>query len=97
MVKVRPLDDRVVVEVLEAEAKTAGGILLPDNAKEKPQRGRVKAVGVGKLAKSGERLAMSVKVGDVVMFGKYAGSDVKVDGKEVKIMRESDILLRLAD
>ena len=94
MVKIRPLDDRVVVEVLEAEERSAGGILLPDTAKEKPQRGRVKSIGVGKAGKTGDRLAMSVKVNDIVMFGKYAGSDVKVDGKEVKIMRESEILLR---
>lgn len=95
MAKIRPIDDRVVVEVLEAETKTAGGILLPDSAKEKPQRGRVTAVGVGKAGKNGERHGMTVKVNDIVMFGKYSGSDVKVDGKEVKIMRESEILLRL--
>lgn len=95
MTKIRPIDDRIVVEVLEAEAKSAGGILLPDTAKEKPQQGRVTAVGGGKLGKNGERLPLTVKVNDVVMFGKYAGSDVKVDGKEVKIMRESEILLRL--
>ena len=97
MIKVRPLDDRIVVEVLEAEEKTAGGILLPDNAKEKPQRGRVTAVGIGKLGKNGERHKPTLKVNDVVMFGKYAGSDVKIEGKEVKIMRESEILLRLDD
>lgn len=95
MTKIRPIDDRIVVEVLEAEAKSAGGILLPDTAKEKPQQGRVTAVGGGKLGKNGERLPLTLKVNDVVMFGKYAGSDVKVDGKEVKIMRESEILLRL--
>jgi len=96
MVKVRPLDDRVVIEVLEAEEKTAGGILLPDAAREKPQKGKVTAVGIGKATKTGDRLAMALKVNDIVMFGKYAGSDVKVDGKEVKIMRESEILLRLS-
>ena len=95
MVKIRPVDDRVVVEVLEAEEKSAGGILLPDTAKEKPQRGRVTAIGSGKTGKNGERHPLTLKVNDVVMFGKYAGSDVKIDGKEVKIMRESEILLRL--
>src|SRR6186713_3053311 len=93
---IRPLDDRVLVEPLEAEEKSAGGILLPDTAKEKPQRGKITAVGIGKAGKSGDRHPMSVKVGDVVVFGKYAGSDVKIDGKEVKIMRESEILLRVA-
>ncbi len=93
--KIRPLDDRVVVEVLEAEERTAGGILLPDTAKEKPQRGRVTAVGEGKLNDDGKRVAPAVKTGDVVVFGKYAGSDVEVNGKEFKIMRESEILLRV--
>src|SRR6186713_792327 len=88
----RPLDDRVVVEPLEAEEKTAGGILLPDTAKEKPQRGRVLAVGPGKTTDDGARVAMSVKVGDEVLYGRYAGNEVKVDETEVKIMRESDIL-----
>ena len=89
--KLRPLDDRVVVEPLEAETKTAGGILLPDTAKEKPQRGKIVAAGPGKLRESGERTALSVKVGDEVLYGKYSGSEVEVDGKELKIMRESDI------
>jgi chaperonin GroES len=93
--KVRPLDDRIVVEVLEAEEKTAGGILLPDTAKEKPQRGKVIATGSGKLLDDGKRAPISVKKGDVVIFGKYSGSDVEVDGKELKIMRESEILLRV--
>lgn len=95
MVKIRPVDDRVVVEVLEAEQKTAGGILLPDTAKEKPQRGRVVAVGGGKLDKEGKRQPLSLKNGDIVIFGKYSGSDVTVEGKEIKIMRESEILLRV--
>src|SRR5271170_6181974 len=93
--KVRPLDDRVVVEPLEAEEKTAGGILLPDTAKQKPQRGRVLAVGPGKLRDSGERSKVAVVVGDEVLFGRYAGNDIEVGSKEVKIMRESDILAKV--
>ena len=90
--KVRPLDDRVVVETLEAEDKTAGGILLPDTAKQKPQQGKVIAVGPGKLSDAGSRTALAVKVGDTVLFGKYSGSDVEVNGTEYKILREGDIL-----
>src|SRR5271170_6273364 len=90
--KVRPLDDRVVVEPLEAEEKTAGGILLPDTAKQKPQRGRVVAVGPGKLLDSGSRSTLAVVKGDEVLYGRYAGTDVEVDRKELKILRESDIL-----
>ncbi len=93
--KVRPLDDRLVVEPLEAEEKTAGGILLPDSAKQKPQRGTVIAVGPGKMLESGSRAALAVAKGDQVLYGKYAGSDVKVGGKEVKILRESDILAKI--
>ncbi len=88
----KPLDDRVVLEPLEAEEKTSGGILLPDNAKQKPQQGKVIAVGPGKLNDKGTRLAMAVKVGDTVLFGKYSGSDVEVNTKEYKIVRESEIL-----
>jgi chaperonin GroES len=94
-VKIRPLDDRVVVEVSAAEQMTAGGIVLPDNAKEKPQRGRVVAVGPGKLLESGERGPLSVAVGDEVIFGKYGGTEIEVDGEEVKILRESDILAKV--
>jgi chaperonin GroES len=94
-IKVRPLDDRVVVEPLEAEEKTAGGILLPDTAKQKPQRGRVIAVGPGRLLDSGERAAMAVVRGDEVIYGRYAGSDIEVDRKEIKILRESDILAKV--
>lgn len=94
-VKIRPLDDRVVVEPLEAEEKTAGGILLPDTAKQKPQRGRVVAVGPGKLTDKGERMAVSVVKGDEVLYGRYAGSDIEVDRKEIKILRESDILAKV--
>jgi chaperonin GroES len=93
--KVRPLDDRVVVEPLEADEKSSGGILLPDSAKQKPQRGRVLAVGPGKMRDNGERSALSVQKGDEVLYGRYSGSDVEVDGREVKIMRESDILAKV--
>jgi chaperonin GroES len=91
----RPLDDRIVVEPHAAEEKTAGGILLPDNAQQKPQQGTVIAVGPGKLSENGQRLAMSVKLGDTVLYGKYSGSDVEVGGKEVKVMRESDLLAKV--
>jgi chaperonin GroES len=92
----RPLDDRIVVEPTEAEEKTAGGILLPDTAKQKPQQGKVVAVGPGKLSDKGSRSAVGVKTGDVVLYGKYSGSDVEVNGKELKILRESDILAKVA-
>jgi chaperonin GroES len=91
----RPLDDRVVVEPKEAEERTAGGIVLPDSAKEKPQRGTVVAVGPGKLLDSGERGALSVAVGDEVIYGKYSGSEIEVNGHDVKILRESDILAKV--
>ncbi len=93
--KLRPLDDRVVVEPKEAEEVTAGGIVLPDTAKEKPQRGTVVAVGPGKLLDSGDRGALSVSVGDEVIYGKYSGSEVEVDGRDVKILRETDILAKV--
>jgi chaperonin GroES len=93
--KIRPLDDRVVVEPLEAEEKTTGGILLPDTARQKPQRGRVVAVGPGKLSDKGERSALSVAKGDEVIYGRYAGNDVQVEGRDVKILRESDILAKV--
>jgi chaperonin GroES len=89
---VKPLDDRVVVRPMEAEEVTAGGIVLPDTAKEKPQKGTVVAVGPGKLLDSGKRQAPAVKKGDVVLYGKYAGSDYKLDGEEYKILHESDLL-----
>jgi chaperonin GroES len=94
-VRLRPLDDRVVVEPQEAEEKTAGGIVLPDTAKEKPQRGKVVSVGPGKLLDNGRRGELSVGVGDVVIYGKYSGTEIEVSGKEVKILRESDILAKL--
>jgi len=90
--KIKPLDDRIVVEQSEAEEKTMGGIVLPDSAKEKPQRGKVLAVGPGKLLDSGERGKPSVKAGDEVFYGKYAGSDVEIDGKKYVILKESDVL-----
>ena len=92
---IRPLDDRVVVEPLQAEETTAGGIVLPENAKEKPQRGTVVAVGPGRLLDSGDRGDLSVNVGDEVIFGKYGGTEIEVDGAEVKILRESDILAKV--
>lgn len=93
--KIRPLDDRVVVQPEEAEETTAGGIVLPDSAQEKPQRGTVVAVGPGKLLDNGNRGTLSVAVGDVVIYGKYGGSDLEVDGNDVKILRESDILAKV--
>jgi len=95
MASLRPLDDRVVLKVLDAEEKTAGGILLPDSAQEKPQHGKVTAVGEGRLGKDGKRMKLDVKKGDVVLFGKYAGSDVQVDGEDLKILRESEILAKV--
>ena len=91
----RPLDDRVVVQALEAEEKTTGGILLPDTAKQKPQRGRILAAGPGKLHDNGQRHALNVKVGDEVLYGKYSGSEVEVEGRELKILRETDILAKI--
>ena len=93
--KIRPLDDRVVVEPIEAEEKTAGGIVLPDTAKERPQRGTVVAVGPGKLLDNGQRGELSVAVGDEVIYGKYGGSDIEIDGDEIKILREGDILAKI--
>ena len=94
-IKVRPLDDRVVVEPLEAEEVTAGGIVLPGAAQEKPQRGTVLAIGPGKLLDSGERGDLSVSDGDEVIYAKYGGTDIEIDGSEVKILRESDILAKV--
>jgi len=89
--KIRPLGDRVVVEPREAEEKTASGIILPDTAKEKPVEGTVVAVSQGKRNDKGELIPLEVKVGDRVLYGKYAGNEIKIDGKEYLIMRESDI------
>jgi chaperonin GroES len=90
--KLKPLDDRVVVKPQEAEEKTAGGIVLPDTAKEKPLMGKVVAVGTGKLLDNGKRAQMSVKKGDTVLYGKYGGSDIEIDEQEYKILHESEIL-----
>ena len=89
---IRPLRDRIIVERIEEETTTAGGLIIPDSAKEKPQQGIVKATGKGKVLEDGTVLPMDIKVGDRVLFGKYAGSEVKIDGKEYQIMREDDIL-----
>ncbi len=89
---VKPLADRVVVKALEAEDKTASGIILPDTAKEKPQKGQVLAVGPGRVLENGTRQPMEVKTGETVIYAKYAGSEVKLDGEEVLIIKESDIL-----
>ena len=89
---IKPLGERVVIEVAESDVKTASGIVLPDTAKEKPQKGTVVAVGAGKLLDNGERAAMEVKVGEGVIFSKYSGSEVEVEGKDYLIVRESDIL-----
>lgn len=91
----RPLDDRVVVEAMDAEEMTSGGIVLPDAAQEKPQRGTVVAVGPGRMLDSGARGDLSVTIGDEVIYGKYGGSDVEVDGDEYKILRETDILAKI--
>ena len=91
-ISMRPLDDRVVLQPCNPEEVTAGGIVLPDAAKEKPQRGKVMAVGPGKLLDSGKRGKLSVKVGDEVFYGKYAGNEVEINGQEYVILRESDIL-----
>lgn len=97
-VKIKPLADRVVVKRLEEEeAKTPAGIIIPDTAKEKPQKGVVVAVGPGRLDENGKRIPMEVKVGDKVLFAKYAGSEVKVNGEEYLIMREDDILAILEE
>lgn len=89
---IRPLQDRIIVERLEEETKTAGGLIIPDTAKEKPQQGKVIAVGKGKKTEDGKVLPLDVKVGDKVLFGKYAGTDIKIDGQEFLMMREDDIL-----
>ena len=94
-IKIRPLDDRVIVEPIEAEETTSGGIVLPDTAREKPQRGTVVAVGPGRLLDNGKRGELSVAVGDEVIYGKYGGSDIEIEGDEVKILRESDILAKV--
>ena len=90
--KFRPLHDRVLIEVLESEEKTAGGIIIPDTAKEKPQEGKVVAIGSGTRTEDGKIIPMDVKVGDIVLFGKWSGTEVKIEEKEYNIMKESDIM-----
>ena len=94
MAKLQPLGDRVVVKAIQREEKTKGGIVLPDTAKEKPQEGKVIAVGPGKLAEDGKRIAMEVKVGDSIIYAKFAGTEIKLDDEELIIIRESDILAK---
>jgi chaperonin GroES len=89
---IRPLHDRIIVERVEEETKTAGGLIIPDTAKEKPQQGKVIAVGKGKVTEDGKMLGMDVKVGDRILFGKYAGTEIKIEGKEYLMMREDDVL-----
>ena len=92
MTKIRPLHDRVLVEALEAENKTAGGVIIPDTAQEKPQEGKVIAVGSGLRGDDGKIIKLDVKVGDKVLYGKWSGTEVKIDGKDLLIMKESDIM-----
>jgi chaperonin GroES len=89
---IRPLHDRIIVERVEEETKTAGGLFIPDTAKEKPQQGKVIAVGKGKVTEDGKLLGMDVKVGDRILFGKYSGTEIKIEGKEYLMMREDDVL-----
>ncbi|MCX5675111.1 MAG: co-chaperone GroES [Planctomycetota bacterium] len=93
--KLEPLDDRIVVKPMEAESKTKGGIVLPDTAKEKPQKGTVISVGPGRVADDGKRIPPTVKKGDKVIYAKYGGSEIDVDGKEYMILRESDVLAKI--
>ena len=90
--KIRPLHDRVIVKRLESETKTAGGIVIPDSAAEKPVQGKIVAVGKGKILEGGEIRPLDVKVGDKILFGKYSGTEVKVDGDELVVMREEDVM-----
>lgn len=92
MSKVRPLHDRIIVKRLPEEEKTKSGIIIPDTAKEKPQEGEVIAVGNGRILENGQKVPMDVKVGDKVIFGKYAGTEIKIEGEEYLIMREEDVL-----
>jgi chaperonin GroES len=90
--KLRPLNDRILVKRVEEETKTKGGIIIPDTAKEKPAEGKIISVGKGKLADDGKRIALELKAGDRILFGKYSGTEVKMDGEEYLIMREDDVL-----
>jgi chaperonin GroES len=93
-VKIKPLADRIVVRPIEREGMTKGGIVLPDTVKEKPQEGEVVAVGPGRLGEDGKRLAMEVKVGDIVIYTKYGGTEIRIDDEELMVLRESDILAK---
>ncbi|MBO4295161.1 MAG: co-chaperone GroES [Desulfovibrio sp.] len=95
--KLQPLNDRILVKRLESEEKTAGGLYIPDTAKEKPCKGQVIAAGPGKVDEKGERIAVSVKKGDMVLFNKYAGTEVKLDGEDHLVLREEDILAIIVD
>ena len=95
-VKFQPLADRVIVQPIEREEVTRGGIVLPDTAKEKPQEGKVLAVGPGRLSEDGKRIAMDIAVGDIVVYTRYGGTEIKVDGEELIILRESDVLAKKA-
>jgi chaperonin GroES len=90
--KIRPLHDRVIVQRIQEEEKTKGGIIIPDTAKEKPQEGKVIAVGPGKVLENGTKITLDVKVGDKILFGKYSGTEIKIEGEEYLMMREDDIL-----
>ncbi len=90
--KLRPMHDRILVQRVEEETETKGGIIIPDSAKEKPAEGKVVAVGNGKVGKDGKRITLEAKVGDTILFGKYSGTEVKIDGEEHLIMREDDVL-----
>ena len=94
MAKLQPMADRVIVKPIEREDVTKGGIVLPDTAKEKPQEGKVMAVGPGRLSEDGKRIAMDVKVGDIVIYAKYGGTEIKIEDEELVILRESDILAK---
>jgi chaperonin GroES len=95
--KVKPLQDRLVIKRIEEEEKTKGGIIIPDAAKEKPQEGRVVAIGDGKVLESGQKSPLTVKVGDKILFGKYSGTEIKIDGEEHLILREDDVLAIIED
>jgi chaperonin GroES len=95
--KIKPLQDRVLIKRIEEEEKTKGGIIIPDAAKEKPQEGKVVAVGDGKTLENGTKAPLTVKVGDKILFGKYSGTEIKVDGEEHLILREDDILAIVKD
>ena len=97
MMKIKPLQDRIVINRIEEEEKTKGGIIIPDSAKEKPQEGRVVAIGDGKTLESGKKAPLTVKPGDKILFGKYSGTEIKIEGVEHLILREEDVLAIVED